>query len=131
VRRVEQRATGEFLRVLGPSGVVVSIAGWMLDPLICAEMTIGLPRVDLAALVELRRLLMVVPNPTHFRSDVGLVREVGNALSQVAGGDAGSADELGLRRQQAGRDGRPRAAQDHIDTGTDPHAGGGRSRRGA
>jgi hypothetical protein len=32
VRRVEQRATGQFLNVLGPTGVVVSVAGWMLDP---------------------------------------------------------------------------------------------------
>jgi len=38
-----------------PAGIVVSIAGWMLDPVICAAMTIGPPRVDLAALSELRR----------------------------------------------------------------------------
>jgi hypothetical protein len=30
----------------------------MLDPVICAGMTIGAPRVDLAALVELERLLI-------------------------------------------------------------------------
>ena len=60
VRRVEQRATGQFLKVEGPTGIVVSIAGWMLDPVICAKMTIGTPRVDLAALIELKRLLMGV-----------------------------------------------------------------------
>ena len=31
VRRVEQRATGQFLKVQGPTGVVVSMAGWMFD----------------------------------------------------------------------------------------------------
>ncbi len=36
----------------GQADIVVSIAGWMLDPVICAGMTIGAPRVDLAALVE-------------------------------------------------------------------------------
>jgi hypothetical protein len=63
VRRMEQRATGQFLSVQGPAGIVVSIAGWMLDPVICAGMTIGAPRVDLAALVELERLLIVRPTP--------------------------------------------------------------------
>jgi len=55
---VEQRATGLFLSVLGPIGVVVSIAAWMLDSAICAGMTMGSPRVDLATLVELKRLLI-------------------------------------------------------------------------
>ena len=41
VRRVEQRASGQFLKVLGPAGVVVSMAGWMLDPVICVGMTLG------------------------------------------------------------------------------------------
>ena len=82
MRRVERRATGQFLKVQGPAGIVVSIAGWMLDPVICAEMTIGAPRVDLAALIELRRLLMGGSNPTHSRSDIGIVREESNAVSQ-------------------------------------------------
>ena len=63
VRRMEQRATGQFLSVQGPAGIVVSIAGWMLDPVICAGMTVGAPRVDLAALVELERLLIGRPTP--------------------------------------------------------------------
>jgi hypothetical protein len=66
VRRIEQRATGQFLRVQWPAGIVVSIAGWMLDPVICAGMTIGAPRVDVAALVELERLLIGTANPAQF-----------------------------------------------------------------
>jgi hypothetical protein len=58
VRRVEQRATGQFLKVQGAAGAVVSIAAWMLDPVVCAGMTMGALRVDLAALVELKRLLI-------------------------------------------------------------------------
>jgi hypothetical protein len=43
VRCVEQRATGQFLKVQGPAGIVVSIAGWMPDPVICGAMTSGPP----------------------------------------------------------------------------------------
>jgi hypothetical protein len=57
IRRVAQRATGRFLSVMGPAGVVVTIADWMLDLVICAGMSMGAPRVDRAALVELKRLL--------------------------------------------------------------------------
>lgn len=92
VRRVEQRATGQFFRVQGPAGIVVSIAGWMLDPVICAGMMIGEPRVDLAALVELTRLLIRSANPAHSRNDVAIVREEGNEVSQIAGGDADLAE---------------------------------------
>ena len=63
MRRVEQRATGQFLMMQAPSGVVISIAGWMLDPMICTGLTIGAPRVDLTALVELERLLKGAATP--------------------------------------------------------------------
>ena len=56
IRRIAQRATGRFLSIMGPAGVVVTIADWMLDPVLCAAMPTGTPRVDLAALVELKRL---------------------------------------------------------------------------
>jgi hypothetical protein len=84
---MEQRSTGQFLSVQGPAGIVVSIAGWMLDPVICAGMTIGAPRVDLAALVELERLLIGTTNPAHSRSDVVIVREEGNEVSQSLSGE--------------------------------------------
>lgn len=105
IRRVEQRATGQFLLVLGPAGVVVSMAGWMLDPVIGAGMTFGGPRVDLAALVELERLLIGAINPARCRSDVAIVPEEGNAISQSVGGKGGSAADLDIRQQQAGKAG--------------------------
>ena len=92
IRRVEQRATGRFLKVLGPAGVVVSIADWMLDPIVCAGMTMGAPRVDLAALVELERVLIARANPANSRSDSAIVREEDNDVSQIAG-----------RRRQVGK----------------------------
>jgi hypothetical protein len=51
---------------------------------ICAGMTIGAPRVDLAALVELERLLIGTANPAHSRNDVAIVREEGNEVSEIA-----------------------------------------------
>ena len=83
VRRIAQRATGQFLSVQGPAGIVVLIAGWMLDPVICAGMTIGAPGVDLVALVELKRLLIGLATPAHSQSDVGIVREESNEVSQI------------------------------------------------
>ena len=51
-----QRATGQFLKAQGPTGVVVSIAGWMVNPVVCARcMTFGGPRVDAAVARELLR----------------------------------------------------------------------------
>jgi hypothetical protein len=55
---VAHRATGQFLTVQGPAEIVVSIAGWMFDPVACVRMTIGAPRVDLAALIELEQQLI-------------------------------------------------------------------------
>ena len=73
MRRVEQRATGRFLKVQGPAGVVVSMPAWMVDPVVYAGMTIGPPQVDLMALVDLRQLLMRTAIRTHSRSDHGIV----------------------------------------------------------
>ncbi|MGO7658261.1 hypothetical protein ACC702_23780 [Rhizobium ruizarguesonis] len=40
VRRVEERATGRFVKVLGPTGVVIAISGWMIDPVVCSGIPI-------------------------------------------------------------------------------------------
>ena len=129
VRRIAQRATGQFLSVQGPAGIVVLIAGWMLDPVICAGMTIGAPRIDLAALVELKRLLIGLATPAHSQSDVGIVREESNEVSQSAGAEP--ANETPIRQKPAGRGGTNRAEQDHLGAGSNPHAGGRPAGRGA
>jgi hypothetical protein len=69
-----QRATGRFLSIMGPAGVIVTIADWMLDPVVCAAMLRGTPHVNLAALVELERLLMCAAGATllgRFRNRSG------------------------------------------------------------
>ena len=131
VRRVEHRATGQFLKVQGPAGVVVSIAGWMLDPVVCAGMTIGPPQVDLGALVDLQRLFTCTADPAHSRSDVRIVREEGNEASQVVGIDLGSTDEPVVRHKPTEWTGVPGAGQGRFGAGSDPAAGSRRPRRGA
>jgi hypothetical protein len=122
---VEQRATDQFLKVLGPTGLVVSIAGWMLDPMVCGGMAIGRPRVDLAALIELNRLLRGAPNPAHSRIDDALIREKCNETSQIAVSDTLASAEDPLFRQRTTRGGgRPRAGQSRPGSGSDPDAGG-------
>jgi hypothetical protein len=64
--------------------VVVTIADWMLDPVICAGMPVGTPRVDLAALIEQKRLLMGAPNTTDPWGDSGTVQENHHDVSQAA-----------------------------------------------
>jgi hypothetical protein len=131
VRRIAQRATGQFLSVQGPAGIVVLIAGWMLDPVICAGMTIGAPRVDLATLVELKRLLIGLATPAHSQSDVGIVREESNEVSQIAGAGAQPANETPIRQKPARWGGTRRAERDHLGAGSNSHAGGRPAGRGA
>jgi len=131
VRRVELRAAGQFLKVQGPAGIVVSMAGWMLDREVCAGLSIGAPRVNAAALVELERLLKGAAHPAHSASDIAIVPEEGDGVSQGAGRCAGSADEPGVRDQQAGRARFARAGQGDLGSGTNPHAGRRLARRGA
>ncbi|HEY1598494.1 MAG TPA: hypothetical protein VGG64_02775 [Pirellulales bacterium] len=45
------------------------------------------PRVDLAALVELERLLRARASPADSRSDSAIVREENHDASQIAGDD--------------------------------------------
>ena len=96
---MEQRATGQFLKVLGPTGVVVSIAGWMLDPTVCGGMTMGAPRLELAALIDLNRLLMGTARAAHSRSARAIAQEAGNDTSQNAGSTLNSANELAVRQR--------------------------------
>ena len=92
---------------------------------------LGGPRVDLAALVELERLLIGVINAAQCRSDIAIVPEESNAVSQSVGRGAGSAADPVIRQHQAGRAGRCGAGQDHFGVGSDPHAGDRPQRRGA
>jgi hypothetical protein len=54
----ERRLGGQCVHVEASPGVVVAIAAWMLDPIACAGMVIGTPRVAVSALADLHQLLI-------------------------------------------------------------------------
>ena len=54
----EQRLAGRFVHVEASPGVVVALAAWMLDPVACAGMMMGAPRVGVSALIDLHQLLI-------------------------------------------------------------------------
>jgi hypothetical protein len=53
-------------------------------PILCAAMPKGTPRVDLAALLELKRLLMCAADTTHSWGDSGILRKDHHDASQAA-----------------------------------------------
>ena len=74
--RSEQRTAGDFVQLEAAPGVVIVVSAWMLDPVACAGMEMGAPRVAVAALAELHRLLVVSGFRRSFRGDSTIAKEV-------------------------------------------------------
>src|SRR5438270_10848903 len=55
---VERRAGGDVVHVEVTPGAVIVVAAWMLDRAACAGMSLGAPRVKLAALAGLHQLVV-------------------------------------------------------------------------
>src|SRR5437660_4428675 len=72
---VERRAGGDVVHVEVTPGVVIVVAAWMLDPAACAGMSLGAPRVKLAALAELHQLLVERGFRRSSRDDPAIVQE--------------------------------------------------------
>ncbi len=104
MQRVERRATGEFLKVEGPSGGVVSVPAWMIDLHICAALKIGNPQVDLAALADLKRLVALPAPPANSPNETGIAREEADKEARCACADLGQADEPDIRAAETGGD---------------------------
>lgn len=130
VRRVEERATGRFLKVLGPPGVVVSIAGWMIDPVVCGGMTMGTPGVDLVALIELNRLVTNTDKPAVFRSGLRITQEDHHENPQYADTSVGPAARPDIPNPDVRRTEREGSQEGDIDTGLPADAGRRSGRRG-
>jgi hypothetical protein len=77
VRRfyAEKRAGTDVVLVEGEPGAALVVAAWMLDPLVCASMTIGAPQVSLPALSELHHLLRQHGLRRSFPDDDRVVKE--------------------------------------------------------
>ncbi|MER8633379.1 hypothetical protein NKH55_27060 [Mesorhizobium opportunistum] len=54
----EERANGRIIHLVVAPGHVITAPAWMIDPVACAAMDLGSPRVSLAALLELHKLLI-------------------------------------------------------------------------
>jgi hypothetical protein len=90
IRQIQERADGRYMRVEGADGIIVLMAAWILDPVACATMMIGPPRVEWLALVELRqRLLDACPNEASPEEAI-IVREERDEESEEAGAACGA-----------------------------------------
>ena len=56
--------------------------GWMFDPQVCAAMTEGPPRVELATLIELKRLMIAVRLSKASPTEAQIAQEERNEGSQ-------------------------------------------------
>ncbi len=89
-------------------GVVKVVAAWMLDSAECSAMELGEPRVTVAALSDLHRLLVDRHLRANSPDDSNIVREKRNEqgakgrsnTTAIAGGDA-APDEHGVRQRRA------------------------------
>lgn len=131
VRRLERRATGQFLKVEGPSGVVVSVPAWMIDLHVCAALKIGNPQADLAALADLKRLVALTAPPANSPSETGIAREEADEEARCAWADLWPADEPDIRAEDVGRYERDRAGESSNNACTNSDAGRRSGRGGA
>ena len=81
LRDSEQRSTGRVVHIEVSAGVVTVIAAWMLDPVACASMELGEPRVTVAALRDLHQLLIERGLRRKSPNDSNIVREKRNEYS--------------------------------------------------
>lgn len=75
---------------------LASIPDWVVDPLICTEMSIGRPQVDFGALSDRKRLVTPTTAPNS-PSENGIAREEVDEAAQRARADLGQADEPDVR----------------------------------
>ena len=71
----EKRASGDFVHVETEPGNVIALPAWMLDAVVCGQMHLGDPRLELQALGELSRLLLSLGFRSSSQRDVVVARE--------------------------------------------------------
>ena len=78
---------------------MIVIAAWMLDPIACAGMEIGAPRVTVPALIELHNLLIEGGFRRSFSDDSRIVQEELDEKTAITGAavDASAPAQHGAR----------------------------------
>lgn len=103
----------------------------MIDPVVCGGMTMGTPRVDLAALVELNRLVSGGTIAALFRSGRRITQEDHDEIPRYAGAGVGPAARPDIQNPDARRTERQGSQEGGINSGLPADAGGRSGRRGA
>jgi hypothetical protein len=75
VQGSQSRSNGRFYFVESAPGNVTVLPEWMLDPVLCAGMAMGAPRVTVAALIHLQRQLIDAGFRRTSPGDGTIVRE--------------------------------------------------------
>jgi hypothetical protein len=123
----ERRVAGEVVHIEAASGVVTVVPAWMLDPVACAGMTIGTPRVALAALTDLHLLLTAQGFRRSSTDGTNAVREEQDEAVTTKAVPASAPARHGTRYREASRAEPDRARQGAGAAG--PAAAGSRGRR--
>ena len=87
VRRLyaERRSGRDVAIVEAEPGVAIVIAAWMLDPAICATMSLGSPMVDIIGLTDLDRLLKALGLRRACFAEPPSIEEIHHANSHPSG----------------------------------------------
>ncbi len=131
-RSSEVRAGVRVSYVEASPGVVISVPSWMLDRAACADLTLGDPHVDVAALVDLTRLLTDRGFRRSSSGEVRVAREEPDAASAQASHSngskaAGAAPACArVRSAAAVEDADAGSPKGRRTLGQPPDAGGGR-----
>ena len=81
----ERRSGRDVAIVEAEPGVAIVIAAWMLDPVICATMSLGSPAVDIAGLADLDRLLRALGLRRACSAEPPSTEEVHHANTAASG----------------------------------------------
>jgi len=109
--------------------VVTVVAAWMLDPVVCAGMEMGPPRVSVTALVDLQRVLGEQGIGRTFLGDTNGAQEEDDEITEGDTADDTAPTEHAVGLREAPRHELLRA-QDSGDAARPPPDGsGGRRRR--
>ena len=130
-QRIQHRDAGRVVHLETAPGVVIVAAAWILDPVACAAMGFGAPRVAVSALAELHHLLSEHGFRRSSQDDPTIVQEEHDETPAATGATARSAapTQHAVRARKASGD-EPRGTQDGAQPTGQPPVGGRRRHGG-
>ena len=92
----ERRSGRDVAIIEAEPGVAIVIAAWMLDPAICATMSLGSPTVDIIGLTDLDRLLRALGLRRACFAEPPSTEEVHHANTDASGRPRQAARQLAM-----------------------------------